>query len=120
MTLKTAARIQWVAAFLLWLITLPFVIIDVVLECCRKPFEWIIIGREKIKFLIGNRLMLLSDEAKNGTIQNKDILRSGTAIFAYEKLHQEMKCNRDYDAEYLQHLDKHLQQEELSHTEYLD
>ena len=26
----------------------------------------------------------------------------------------------EYDAEYLQHLDEHLQQEELSHTEYLD
>lgn len=26
----------------------------------------------------------------------------------------------EYDAENLQHLDEHLQQEELSHTEYLD
>ena len=26
----------------------------------------------------------------------------------------------EHDAEYLQHLDEHLQQEELSHTEYLD
>lgn len=120
MTLKTAARIQWIAAFLLWQLTLPFVIIDVVLECCRKPFEWIIIGREKIKFLIGNRLMLLSDEAKNGTIQNKDILRSGTAIFAYEKWHQEQKRNREHDADCLQHLDEVLQAEEQAHTEYLD
>ena len=64
--------------------------------------------------------MLLSDEAKNGTIQNKDILRSGTAIFAYEKWHQEQKRNREYDAENLQHLDEHLQQEEAAHTDYLD
>ena len=26
----------------------------------------------------------------------------------------------EYDAKYLQHLDEDLQQEELSHTEYLD
>jgi hypothetical protein len=26
----------------------------------------------------------------------------------------------EYDAEYLRDLDEHLQQEELSHTEYLD
>ena len=26
----------------------------------------------------------------------------------------------EHDAEYLQHLDEHLQQEEAAHTEYLD
>jgi len=26
----------------------------------------------------------------------------------------------EHDAEYMQYLDEHLQQEELSHTEYLD
>ena len=91
MTLKSAAQWECTAEILLSLLSFPFLIFGFVFRLCQKPFDWLTDCIERLKAIIGHKLMLLSDEAKNGTIKNPDFLKSGTATVAYEKLQDELE-----------------------------
>ena len=91
MTLKSAAQWECIAEILLSLLAFPFLIVGFVFRLCHKPFDWLTDGIERLKFLIGHKLMLLSDEARNGAIKNPDFLKNGTAIVGYEKLKDELE-----------------------------
>lgn len=89
MKLKTATRIQNVAWLVIWLVMLPFGICGLVLTTLAKPFEWVVDQLDGIRFRIGNRLLRMSEEANDGTIQNEYCLRNYTASLAYEQLKKE-------------------------------
>ena len=95
MKLKTASKIQLWVNIILFVITLPISTILLVLRILEKPFDWLIGQITNALFWIGNKLMLLSDEAKNGEIKNDYCLRNYTARLAYKVLEEEKKRNND-------------------------
>ena len=95
MKLKTASKIQLWVNIILFVITLPISAILLVLMILEKPFDWLIDQKTNALFWIGNKLMLLSDEAKNGEIKNDYCLRNYTARLAYYLLEEEKKRNNN-------------------------
>jgi hypothetical protein len=93
MTLKTATKIQKAADITLWVVMLPFGICGIAIEKLTKPFEWVVGWFDNARFRIGNRLLNISDEAKDGTIKNDYCLRNFTALDAYKKLEEEKNNN---------------------------
>lgn len=92
MTLKTATRIQKTTDIALWIVMLPFAILGIFIEkMLMKPLEWIVNMFDTARFRIGNKLLHVSIEAKDGTIQNDYCLRNFTALDAYKKLKEERK-----------------------------
>lgn len=92
MTLRTATRLQKVADIGLWVVMLPFGLLGIAVEkVLLKPFEWTVEIFDAARFRIGNRLLRMSREASDGTIQNDYCLRNFTALDAYNKLKEERK-----------------------------
>ena len=90
MKLKTASRINVVLAFVIWLVMLPFGICGKVIEfVIVKPLMWVIDELDDIRWKIGHWLLTKSDEANDGTIRNKSLLKSGTAYSMYKLLIKE-------------------------------
>lgn len=86
MKLKNLAKIQFVIKYILWLIALPFIIISLILECINYPFVQTYKYLQSLAIQIGNRLLRLSNEVKDGTIKNDYCIRNYTAIFAMKEL----------------------------------
>ena len=86
MKLKNLAKIQFVIKGILWLITLPFILISLILECINYPIVQIYKYLQSLAIQIGNRLLRLSDEVKDGTIKNNYCIRNWTAILAMKEL----------------------------------
>ena len=93
MKLKTASKIQFWVNIILFVITLPISAILLVLMILEKPLDWLIGQKTNALFWIGNKLMLLSDEVKNGEIKNDYCLRNYTARVAYYLLERERNNN---------------------------
>ena len=89
MKLKTATKIQKAADITLWVAMLPFGICSIAIAILTIPFEWVVGWFHDVRFRIGNRLLKISDEAKDGTIKNDYCLRNFTAKDAYKKLEEE-------------------------------
>lgn len=85
MKLKTLSKINQAVTILLGFVMLPFVIVHCVLDYAAKPFEWVYDDLlMRVRRVIGNRLLLMSDEVKNGTIQNSHYLNHCTASWVYK------------------------------------
>lgn len=91
MTLNTATKLQKAADLTLWMVMLPFGICGMSVEKLAKPFEWVVGGIDTLRFRIGNRLLRMSREAADGTIQNDYFLQNFTALDAKKKLEEERK-----------------------------
>ena len=90
MKLKTLSKINCVTAFFVWIIMLPFGICGKIIEIViAKPLMWVIDGLDHIRWKIGHWLLMKSDEANDGTIRNKSLLKSGTAYSMYKLLIKE-------------------------------
>lgn len=86
MKLKNLAKIQFVIRGILWLIALPFILISLILECINYPIVQIYKNLQSLAIKIGNKLLRMSDEVKDGTIKNDYCIRNYTAIFAMKEL----------------------------------
>ena len=85
MKLKTLSKLNQAVIILLGFVMLPFVIVHSVFHYAAKPFEWVYDDfLMRVRRVIGNRLLLMSDEVKNGTIKNSHYLKHGTASWVYK------------------------------------
>jgi len=89
MRLKTLKSIEIAIDLVLFLITLPFLIINKLLLVLAYPFGKVVEWKEYLMLVIGNKLLLLSKEVKDGTIKNKGMLKTLTALGAYVRLKYE-------------------------------
>lgn len=62
---------------------LPFSIVGIIIDSLAKPFRWVLEELDYLRFRIGNKLLRMSDEVKDGTIKNEDLIRRITASEAY-------------------------------------
>lgn len=86
MELKNLAKIQFVIQGILFLIALPFILVSLILECISYPFAKVNDYLVELDIKIGNKLLKMSDEVKDGTIKNDYCIRNYTAIFAMKEL----------------------------------
>jgi len=86
MKLKTASKIQKALWLTIWFLMLPFSIVGILIDSLTKPFKWVLEELDFLRFRIGNRLLRMSDEVKDGTIKNEYFIRNSTAIEAYISL----------------------------------
>ena len=86
MKLKTASKIQKALWLTIWFLMLPFSIVGILIDSLTKPFKWVLEELDFLRFRIGNRLLRMSDEVKDGTIQNEYFIRNLTASEAYIRL----------------------------------
>lgn len=89
MRLKTLKSVEIAIGLALFLITLPFLIINKLLLVLAYPFGKVLEWKEYLMLVTGNKLLLLSKEVKDGTIKNKDMLKTLTALSAYVRLKYE-------------------------------
>lgn len=89
MKLKTASKIQEPLWMTISLLMLPFVIVDNLIDNLAKPIKWAVEELDFLRFRIGNKLLRMSDEVKDGTIQNENLIRRITASEAYIRLKNE-------------------------------
>ena len=86
MKLKTLSKLNQAVTILLGFVMLPFVIVHCMLDYAAKLFEWVYDDLlMRVRRVIGNRLLLMSDEVKNGTIQNSYYLKRCTASWVYKQ-----------------------------------
>lgn len=98
MKLKTLSKIEMAFDILnVMVILLPF-ILGVILGYARDSLEWLV---DKLDFRleIGNKLLKMSDEVKNGTIKNQDFIEDGRAITGYKILKYEQSKARNCSSE---------------------
>ena len=90
MKLKTASKIQKALWLTIWFLMLPFSIVGIFINSLVKPFKWVLEELNFLRFRIGNRLLRVSDEVKDGTIKNEYFVRNFTATDAciYLKMKQ--------------------------------
>lgn len=88
MKLKTLSKIEMAFDILNVIVILVPVIIGVILGYVCDALEWFV---DKLDFRleVGNKLLKMSDEVKNGTIKNKDFIEDGCAKTLYKILKSE-------------------------------
>lgn len=94
MKLKTASKIQKVLWLTIWLLMLPFSIVGILIDSLVKPFKWVLEELDSLRFRIGNKLLLMSDEVKDGTIKNEYFIRNFTATETYIRLKIEQQSKQ--------------------------
>ena len=94
MNLKTASKIQKALWLTIRLLMLPFSIVGIIIDSLTKPFEWVVEELDFLRFPIGNKLLRMTDEVKDGTIKNEDLIRRITASEAYILLKTEQQQSK--------------------------
>ena len=94
MKLKAASKIQKALWLTIWFLMLPFSIVGILIETMTKPFKWMLEELDSLRFRIGNRLLRMSDEVKDGTIKNECFIRTFTASKAYIRLKEEQQSKQ--------------------------
>ena len=91
MKLRTLVKIEFVIRVVLFLVFIPFIIIELILTIIREPFSKVTDSIISFNRYIGNKLLRCSDEVKNGVIKNNMIIRTYSASFALKQLNIEKK-----------------------------
>ena len=88
MKLKTLSKIEMAFDIINVMVILLPVILGVILGYVCDALEWLV---DKLDFRleVGNKLLKMSDEVKNGTIKNKDFIEDGCAKTLYKILSNE-------------------------------
>lgn len=88
MKLKTLSKIEIAFDVLNVMVILLPVVLGVILEYACDGLEWLV---DKLDFRleVGNKLLKMSNEVKNGTIKNQDFIEDGRAVTAYKILKSE-------------------------------
>ena len=94
MKLKTASKIHKALWLTIGFLMLLFSIVGILIYSLVKPFKWVLEELDFLRFCIGNRLLRMSDEVKDGTIQNEYFLRNLTATEAYISLKKEQQSKQ--------------------------
>ena len=94
MKLKTASKIQKALWLTIWLLMLPFSIVGIFIDSLTKPFKWVVEELDFLRFRIGNKLLRISDEVKDGTIKNEHVIHNFTASEAYIRLKAEQQQSK--------------------------
>ena len=79
MELKTAQKINVICDWLTIAVIFPFGLLRRICELLMKFFDFFIDNIFRLSFKVGNKLLRMSDEAKNGTIKNQECLKHLTA-----------------------------------------
>lgn len=83
MKLKTLSKIETLFDILnVIVILLPFTL-GVILGYARNAMEWLVYKLD-YRLEVGNKLLKMSDEVKNGIIKDKDFIEGGRAKTVYE------------------------------------
>lgn len=91
MKLKALSKIEKAVNIIIVILILPFCICGAIIDMLLKLFKWVIDELSYLRFKIGNKLLCISDEANDGTIQNQSAFRCYTAFQAYKILKREKK-----------------------------
>lgn len=83
MELKTLAKIQRVFDVFNTLVIIPPFILGLIFGWLRDACEWLIDVLD-YRIVVGNKLLNMSDEVKDGTIKNKEFIERFTALVAYK------------------------------------
>lgn len=95
MKLKTLSRINRVTTFCLGILMLPFALMHGVFYCLGRPFAWVYEDLlMTLRQRIGNRLLRMSEEVKDGRIRNPHYLSHGTASWVYKLWIEECTSNK--------------------------
>lgn len=78
-------------------ILLP-VILGVILRYVCDAIEWLV-DKLDFRFEVGNKLLKMSNEVKNGTIKNQDFIEGRRAITGYKILKYEQSKARNCSSE---------------------
>ena len=92
--LKTADKIQKALWLTIWLLMPPFSIVGIIIDSLTKPFKWVVEELDSLRFCIGNKLLRMCDEVKDGTIKNEYFIRCFTASEAYILLKTEQQQSK--------------------------
>lgn len=87
--IKTCVRLQRLSYVIIWFVALPFLICGIFLGCLTKPFAWVGEELDALRWKIGNKLLRSCDKVKDGTIKNREFIKTQTVWVAYEKLKEE-------------------------------
>lgn len=90
MKLKTLSKIEMAFDIINVMVILLPVILGVILGHVCDALEWL---TDKLDFRleVGNKLLKMSNEVKNGTIKNQDFIEDGRAITGYKILKYEQR-----------------------------
>lgn len=102
MKLKTAAQIDRTIDIALSIVILPFTLTEFVIghlaSAIIKILEWCEWPFIQLSRTVGNKLLLSSDEVKDGTICNKEALRySANSVYQLWKQEKENEIKEDKD-----------------------
>ena len=94
MKLKTLSRINRVTTVIIGLLMLPFAVVHGLFYWLGRPFEWVYDDLLlTLRQRIGNRLLRMSDEVRDGRIRNRHYLKHGTAVWVYRQWRDHHKFN---------------------------
>lgn len=90
MKLKTLSKIEMAFDILNAMVILLPVILGIILGYACDALEWLV---DKLDFRleVGNKLLKMSYEVKNGIIKNQDFIEDGRAITGYKILKYEQR-----------------------------
>lgn len=88
MKLKTLSKIEMAFDILNAMVILLPVILGVILKYACDALEWLV-DKLDFRLKVGNKLLKMSDEVKNGTIKNKEFIEDGCAKTLYKILKSE-------------------------------
>ena len=90
MKLKTLSKIETLFDILNVIVILLPITLGVIFGYACDAIEWLI-DKLDYRLEVGNKLLKMSDEVKNGIIKNEDFIRGGCAKTAYNMLKSEDK-----------------------------
>ncbi len=93
MKLKSASKIEKAINLCFSLVIIPFVLLYMILFLAIKPVKFIIDWNGIMVHRIGNWLLRSSKEVRDGKVKNPQIIKSFTAISAYEYIEERKKSN---------------------------
>lgn len=79
MELKKLAKIERLIDIMTGVLILPFGLLSMVVKTLIvSPIEWIYDKKMSFMWKLGNGMLKMSDEVKNGTFKNKDMIKTFT------------------------------------------
>ena len=98
MKLKTLSKIEKVFDVINMLVLLVPILLGIILGYVCDGLEWFCYKFD-FRLEVGNKLLKISNEVKNGTIKNQDFIEYGRAIAGYNILKYEQSKARNCNSE---------------------
>lgn len=98
MELKKLAKIERLIDIMTGVLILPFGILSFIVNTLIvNPIEWIYDKKISLMYKFGNYMLKQSDEVKNGTFKNKDMINSYNCQRAYYVWRREQIKNNKFE-----------------------